>query len=411
MKDRRAFPAPQVPITPVLSRRALSRGNYSAYKGIWGVKNKKYVSSGRAAIALAFEDAGLTQGDEVLVPAFHCESMVTPVTYVGASPVFYPIKGDTSVMLDACEAKLSARTRAIMVTHYFGFPQKINAIRDFADRHQLLLIEDCAHAYLGGADGKPLGSYGDYAVASTMKFFPVYDGGVLASDTRSLENITLTYPGLAFELKSLITIIERAIQYGRLGWLGKLLVPLAGLKDRVWAWIKMLKGPASSDGSVAPASSDGGFGLDTGWIHARATHLCNQIVKHSDFDEIASARRSNYSSYLEVFSDLPDTRILFSELEEQVVPLIFPLYVENSEHVFVELKQKGVPIWRFGEFLDEAVDENVCPVSIDYSKNLLQFPCHQSLSKAELEWIVRNVKEVILNRDKLPKQEFSVARG
>ena len=71
-------------------------------------KNVVQVSSGRSGIALAMEDAGIGKGDVVLVPAFHCESMVSPVLWCSATPLFYRVNADTSIQLEDLEKKMSA---------------------------------------------------------------------------------------------------------------------------------------------------------------------------------------------------------------------------------------------------------------------------------------------------------------
>jgi dTDP-4-amino-4,6-dideoxygalactose transaminase len=139
------------------------------------------VTSGRVAIALALQHMGIAHGDKVLVPAYHCIAMVEPIISTGAGAVFYRIREDTSVDLDDVQRRLDVRTRALLAPHYYGFPQDMMRIRAFCDAHNLVLIEDCAHAFFGRCDGRPFGGHGDYAIASAMKFFPVYDGGYLVS--------------------------------------------------------------------------------------------------------------------------------------------------------------------------------------------------------------------------------------
>jgi dTDP-4-amino-4,6-dideoxygalactose transaminase len=71
---------------------------------------------------------------------------------------------------------------------------------------------------------------------------------------------------------------------------------------------------------------------------------------------------------------------------------VFPLLVED-EGVFPVLKRRGVPIVRFGEFLWEGVED---PVALEYSRKVLQFPCHQEMTRAEIDWIVAEVREAVL---------------
>ncbi len=113
-------------------------------------------------------------------------------------------------------AKCGSRTRALIAAHYFGFPQDGRSLRSFCDERGLIFVEDCAHAFFGEFDGGPPGLHGDYAVASTMKFFPIHDGGVLVSARHSLDAVRTRSRGLRFELKSAVNILEQAAEVGRL---------------------------------------------------------------------------------------------------------------------------------------------------------------------------------------------------
>ena len=73
--------------------------------------------------------------------------MVDPVVWRGVNAVFYRLHPDTSPDVDDIAHRLTSRTRAVLVVHYFGFPQPLEQLRAFCDAHVLILIEDCAHAF------------------------------------------------------------------------------------------------------------------------------------------------------------------------------------------------------------------------------------------------------------------------
>ena len=81
------------------------------------------------------------------MPAYHSLSMIPPVLWRGATPVFYRVGPDAAVDLDDAGGKVTPATRAIMVTNYFGFPQDLAAVRAFCDARGLSMLEDCAHAF------------------------------------------------------------------------------------------------------------------------------------------------------------------------------------------------------------------------------------------------------------------------
>jgi dTDP-4-amino-4,6-dideoxygalactose transaminase len=138
--------------------------------------------------------------------------MVEPVLAVSATPVLYRIRQDLAIDLEDIQTRLTGSTRAILVPHYFGFLQDMPVIRRFCDAHELILIEDCAHAFFGRVHGHPVGWYGDYAIASIKKFFPVFDGGYLISSRRSLRALQLGRGGWRYDMRSAAIVLENAVR-------------------------------------------------------------------------------------------------------------------------------------------------------------------------------------------------------
>ena len=170
------YPEPRIPKNPVLGWGALGlspSARNAAYPEVLDLAHTKLVTSARFAIAIALRELGVSTGDEVLVPAFHCLSMIEPVAWSGASPRLYPLDGNLGIGLKGLVGTDTSRVKAMLVTHYFGFPQPMQAISAFCAERGIGLIEDCAHAMFGMADGKPIGSWGDFAAVSMMKFLPI----------------------------------------------------------------------------------------------------------------------------------------------------------------------------------------------------------------------------------------------
>jgi len=126
------YPRSHLPISPPLSMASFLRGLHGPVRSILDAGPRRYVTSGRVAIALALREAGVGPGDAVLVPSYHCASMIEPVIWAGATPVFYRIQPNTQVDLDDVAAKLDGRCKVLMATNYFGFPQDLSALRSWA---------------------------------------------------------------------------------------------------------------------------------------------------------------------------------------------------------------------------------------------------------------------------------------
>jgi hypothetical protein len=112
---------------------------------------------------------------------------------------------------------------------------------------------------------------------------------------------------------------------------------------------------------------------------------------------MAAKRRENYLALHTALSGLPGCRPLFSELPEGVYPWVFPLITNELQDIFLVLKNEGVPIIRFGEFLWPGVDALVCPVSVEFSQRAMQFPCHQDLFPEELDWMIGKIRAALLS--------------
>ncbi|MDB5936855.1 MAG: hypothetical protein JWQ01_4199 [Massilia sp.] len=392
-QQRPQFPPASAPVSPVLSFDSFFRDGAPPVRSILDAGEWRAVTSGRIAIALALRQMDVGPGDSVLVPSFHCASMIEPVTWSGATPVFYRINPDTSINLDDISAKLDGTTKVLMVTNYFGFPQDLSSIRAFCDRHGLKMLEDCAHCFLGEHKGQPVGSYGDYAIASSMKFFPIYEGGMLVSNRHSLEPVRLRSAGKGFEAKATLNALEDSFQYRRLGAVKALLwLPLA-TKDFLWRSIKKRK-PAGAQ-SMVPGSSEGGFSFDPAWLDKRSSIFSRWMLKLVSRPRMGALRRKNYLKIAAALDGLPGCRPLFANLPEGVYPWVFPLLTENPQPVFNTLKSQGVPIIRFGEYLWPGVDATVCANSVDLSKRVMSFSCHQELREQELDWMIVQIKEAL----------------
>jgi len=357
-----------------------------AVPSIFDAGDALLLTSGRVSIAAVLDLIGAGEGDDILVPAFNCRAMIEPIVGMSVRPTLYKVHPDLSIDLADVEANLEDRTRALLVVHYFGFPQDMGPIRSFCDRHELLLIEDCAQCFFGSVNGKPPGSQGDYAIASLMKFFPVYDGGCVVSSRHPMDTYELKPGGAKFELKAVINTLERSVEYRRLRPFNWLLLPAIKLKDAIWSWVKH-RVTSAKQAELGPNASDGGFEFETRWLSVRMSLTSRTIMHLSSTEEIIGRRRAIYRSFLTGFDKLPGCRPIFPSLPNTVVPYVFPLFVDRPERVFPTLKSQGVPIFRW-----EDIEDNVCATSTAYSQHLLQFPCHHELRDHEVDWIVDAVK-------------------
>ena len=127
-------------------------------------------ANGTDAIEIALKALGVGVGDEVLVPALTWISTAGAVNNIGAEPVFVDVLEDErTIDPSLIEAKITAKTRAIIPVHLYGLPARMNEIMEIAKRHDLKVIEDSAQAHGAEIDGKKIGSFGHIA---TYSFYP-----------------------------------------------------------------------------------------------------------------------------------------------------------------------------------------------------------------------------------------------
>jgi dTDP-4-amino-4,6-dideoxygalactose transaminase len=155
-----------------------------------GVKHAFAVANGTAALHLACEVLGMSPGDEVLCPALTFVASANAILYTGARPVFVDVNGpyDLNLSVEDAAAKVSGRTRAIMVVHYGGYPCDMDAIAALAGRYGLKIIEDCAHApgavYHSSQGPRLLGTLGDIGCFSFFanKNLTTGEGGMVVTN-------------------------------------------------------------------------------------------------------------------------------------------------------------------------------------------------------------------------------------
>jgi dTDP-4-amino-4,6-dideoxygalactose transaminase len=140
------------------------------------------VSSGTAAIHLALVALGIGPGDEVVAPTMTFCSTIHSIVHAGATPVLVDCRRTTLNMHpDELERRITPRTKAILVVHMCGACCEMDAILDIARRHQLRVIEDCAHAIEANYSGQPAGLIGDVGCFSfyPTKSITTGDGGMV----------------------------------------------------------------------------------------------------------------------------------------------------------------------------------------------------------------------------------------
>jgi dTDP-4-amino-4,6-dideoxygalactose transaminase len=153
------------------------------------VPHCRCVSSCTAALILSMQVLGIGEGDEVLVPAMTFVASANAVEHAGATPVFVDsVPGTGLIDLDAAEAAITPRTRAILPVHLAGRPADMERLNALRDRHGLLVIEDAAHAIGAEWRGRRIGSFGNTTAFSfyVTKNISTIEGGALTTESEEV---------------------------------------------------------------------------------------------------------------------------------------------------------------------------------------------------------------------------------
>jgi perosamine synthetase len=161
----------------------------TAWAGRVGANHAVAVNSGTAALHAATFAAGIGPGDEVIVTPLTFAASANCVIYQGGTPVFADVQPDTlNIDPAAVEAAITSRTRAIIAVDYSGQPVDLDELGAIADRHNLILIEDAAHALGATYKGRPVGAISDLTTFSThpVKHVTTGEGGLITTNDGQL---------------------------------------------------------------------------------------------------------------------------------------------------------------------------------------------------------------------------------
>jgi UDP-4-amino-4,6-dideoxy-N-acetyl-beta-L-altrosamine transaminase len=154
-----------------------------------GVKYAVAVSNGTAALHVACLAAGIKEGDEVITTPITFVASSNSVLYCGGTPVFADINSETyNIDPGDIKRKITKNTKAIIAVHFTGQPCEMDKIHEIAKEHNLLVIEDAAHALGADYKGKMVGNISDM---TTFSFHPVKhittgEGGMITTNSQEL---------------------------------------------------------------------------------------------------------------------------------------------------------------------------------------------------------------------------------
>jgi len=420
------FPKPRVPVLPALSRASLTWRRQRKAMALTRAPSARFFTRGRYALRAAAALCGVGPKAPLLVPAYHCRTMLDGAISLGAQVLLYPVTWELRPDLDGLAARITQshdKPAALLIPHYFGFAQDLTGLVELCSAHDVALIEDCAHClFLPGEPGG-VGMTGRYCISSPYKFLPIEDGGALwACQGEKLPTTKQARATVLQECKGLARGMQRtwrARQQARS--LEEEARPTRSDSSAIaGSPARSLEQESRSTIAGAPPDGDDAlpgthraqtsirepapFGDDDAkhdsdttspqydesaeTLRSLATSL--RLIEHSDLDRLTTRRRSHFQEWLASIRALPNCRPLFTELPPGCVPYMFPLYLAKPERHFAPLKRAGVPVGRWD---DMAVSD--CAAATAYRTHLVHLPCHQELTKGQMDWMRETVCRIL----------------
>ena len=389
---RASAPVPALPKAPVLDWSSFRRHvDGRVDPSVQDLPHFAYTTSGRAALQHALRQLAFPAGTGVLVPTYHCPTMVAPVLRAGLRPVYFGLDANGLPDLAALQRAGRPEARAIIVAHYFGLPRSLAEVRRWCDAYGVALIEDCAHAFFGQAGERPVGAWGDFATASLSKFFPVPEAGLLGSAHRPLAALGLRAPSLRAQLKGWVDVLEFAARHRRLAGLRPLLAAVFALKNRR----QRSTAPALPTWQAGSPQADARM-KDCDMVRVEHAPLAASMALNASLPRarILLRRRENYAAYQQAFADVAGARPLFADPPPAAAPYVFPLWVDDADRVYQAIRDAELPVFRWDRIWP-GTPELPGDVGPAWSLHVLQLLCHQDLRPADVARTIDVVKGLL----------------
>jgi dTDP-4-amino-4,6-dideoxygalactose transaminase len=350
--------------------------------------------SGRSGLYAILKCLGIRDYDEVILQAFTTVALPNAIMWCGAKPVYVDIdEGTYNINLDKIEEKITDKTKAIIVQHTFGNPANIDKILEIAEKHNLYVIEDCAHSLGAEYKGRKTGTYGDAAFFSFGRdkvISSVSGGMVITNNTKLGEKIRdfrdkMPYPRKLLVMRQLLhpIITFKALRLYYFFNIGKIIMFLAtksGIITKAYTREEKKSGkpidfPAKMPNALAEI----------------ALHQMKLISKYNNHRiELAKI-------YKEKLASNKNIKLPKSTLESKSIFLWYTILVKSKKEIIKKARQRHIIL---GDWFPQAVGpievdlektgyrKGSCPVAERISSQCVNLPTHHSVNIDDVEKVV-----------------------
>lgn len=329
-----------------------------------GAKYAVAIANGTAALHAACYAAGIGEGDEVITTPITFAASSNCVLYCGGTPVFADINPETyNISSVDIERKITSKTKAIIAVHFTGQPCEMDQIHEIADKHNLIVIEDGAHALGAVYKGKRVGALSDM---TTFSFHPVKhittgEGGMILTDNPKLyERLKLFRTHGITREKNLLT-----------------------KNDGPWYYEQ----------------------LDLGFNYRITDIQCALGTSQMDrLPEFLEKRKKIAEQYNEAFAGNNQIQLPYQKEGCDNAWHLYVIRVKNGnrKEVFEKLRAAGIgvnvhyiPVYQHPYYRSHGYAQVICPNAEEYYKECISLPMYPDLKEEEQEYVIKKVLEYV----------------
>lgn len=362
-----------------------------------GVKHAVSFSSLRTGFFWTLKSVGFNKGDEIIIPAYGFYAVPAIVVLAKLKPVFVDVNPKNyTIDSEKIEKAITQRTKAIVVAHLNGYPADMNKIKRVAKKHQLRVIEDCAHACGSEFDGKKLGSF-DIGCFSfgPGKNLSTMGGGMITVDDSALAErlkqlrVSPIKEGFILKLKILLKAIAMRLLTLPSVFLFTtyplfLIAQLVNLNFLLRRLEEKIEIPQKPPSPLPLSPLQARLGVE----QLKRLEKRNQI------------RIRNASFYNQRLDKLRQVQILPAVKKGKNIYLHYPLKMDNVSQFIRKMALKKIDIQKdycsvcseleiFKEFKTD------CPVAKSLKGKIVYLPNHPSIGKSEITYIGKITRKTL----------------
>lgn len=327
-----------------------------------GAKYAVAVSNGTAALHIACMAAGIGKGDEVITTPITFAASANCALYCGATPVFADIDPVTyNISPESIEACITDRTKAIIPVHYTGQACDMDAIHKIADRYNLIVIEDAAHAVGAEYKGKKIGSLSDMTEFSfhPVKHITCGEGGIVTTNREDL------YEKLKLFRTHGITREEK--------FLHKV--------DGPWYYEQIDLGYNYRITDIQAALGISQLGRIDKFLEKRKKIAAKYDEAFKDFNGIEIPKQAEYSNSA--------YHLYVIKVDKSIRKALFEYLRANNIGVNVHY----IPVYTFPYYREHGYENVKCENAEKLYESIISIPIYYDLSDKEQDYVIDKIKE------------------